>query len=397
MTDRRQFLGGLGALGALEALTALGGGAWLMASPQLAWAAAPDYRRLLVLVELKGGNDGLNTIIPIADPAYPVLRPRLALKRDEVLLLDERTGAHPSLAPLQALWQARELAVVQSVGYPQANLSHFRSIEIWDTASRADQYLGDGWLGRVFAANPPPAGFAADGVAVGSADMGPLAGTGARAVAITRSEQFEKMARLAQPRAEQGSGALRHLLKVEEDVSAAASRLVGAHAFRTTFPSGPFGDAVRTACQIVASGSGVAALRLTLSGFDTHQNQPGTHANLLRQLADGLVALRAGLSEIGRWNETLVMTYGEFGRRPQENQSNGTDHGTAAPHFVLGGKIAGGLYGEAPRLSQRDGNGNLPFAVDFRSLYATVLERWWNLPSTPVLGGRFEPLPLIRA
>jgi uncharacterized protein (DUF1501 family) len=140
----------------------------------------------------------------------------------------------------------------------------------------------------------------------------------------------------------------------------------------------------------------VAVLRLTLSGFDTHQNQPGTHANLLKQLAEGVLALKNALSELGRWDDALVMTYAEFGRRPKENQSNGTDHGTAAPHFILGGRVRGGLYGEVPRLDRLDGNGNLPFAVDFRSVYATALERWWGIGSAKVLDGRYPPLELIR-
>lgn len=379
-----------------EFLHLLGAGAFTLVSPQLAYAAAPQYRRLLVLVELKGGNDGLNTVVPFADPAYQQLRPKLALKRDELMLLDERTGAHGSLLPLKPLWQSGELAIVQSVGYPKANLSHFRSIEIWDTASRSDQYLDEGWLGRAFAGNPPPAEFAADGVAVGSSDLGPLAGRGARVVAIANADQFQNLARLAQPRVGQGGEALRHLLKVEGDVSSAAQRLSGNHVFNTVFPQGAFGDAIKAGCQIVAKGTGVAVLRLSLGGFDTHHNQPGPHANLLKQLAEGMVALRAALTELGRWNDTLVMTYAEFGRRPKENQSNGTDHGTAAPHFVLGGRVAGGLYGSAPRLTQLDGDGNLPFAVDFRSLYATALERWWGIPSNGVLGGRYEMLPLLR-
>ena len=382
-----------------EFLSLLGAGACVALTPSLAIArtAATDYRRLLVLVELKGGNDGLNTIVPFADPRYAQLRPRIGLRRDELLPLDERSGAHPALAPLRPLWGGRELAIVQSVGYPQANLSHFRSIEIWDTASRSDQYLDEGWLGRAFAQAPVPADFAADGVVVGSSDLGPLVGRHARAVALTGAEQFQRQAKMAQPRAAEAGGALGHLLKVENDVAAAAARIGGSRAFATSFPAGAFGDAVRAACQVVAQGSGVAALRLTLSGFDTHQNQPATHARLLGQLADGLLALRAGLSELGRWHDTLVMTYAEFGRRPQENQSNGTDHGTAAPHFVLGGRVVGGFYGAPPQLDRLDGNGNLPFAVDFRSLYATVLERWWEMPSEAVLGGRFPPLPLIRA
>ncbi|MCP5268979.1 MAG: DUF1501 domain-containing protein [Zoogloeaceae bacterium] len=384
MPDRRRFLGFLTS------------GAVLAAMPMPGWPAVAGYQRLLVLVELKGGNDGLNTIVPFADPAYAALRPRLALERHSLLQLDERTGAHPQLAPLQAIWQQRELAIVQSVGYPDANLSHFRSIEIWDTASRSNQYLEEGWLGRTFAGKAPPASYAADGVAVGSADLGPLAGAHARTVAIANARQFQQLARTAQPRDGQGGGALQHLLKVEEDIAVAAQRLSSSYQFKTQFPDGAFGESVKAACQIVAGGTGVAAIRLSLNGFDTHQNQPAKHADLLRQLAEGLLALRSAMQELGRWNETLVMTYGEFGRRAKENQSNGTDHGTAAPQLVLGGRVAGGLFGEAPRLNQLDGNGNLPFAVDFRSLYATVLEDWWGMPSNTVLGGRFERLPLLR-
>jgi len=382
-----------------EFLSLLGAGACVALTPSLAIAGATTtaYRRLLVLVELKGGNDGLNTIVPFADPRYAQLRPRIGLRRDELLLLDERTGAHPSLAPLRPLWEGRELAIVQSVGYPQANLSHFRSIEIWDTASRSDQYLDDGWLGRAFAQTPVPADFAADGVIVGSSELGPMVGRQARAVALTGAEQFQRQSKMAEVRAPSASGALGHLLKVENDVAAAGARLGGRRSFATSFPQGVFGDAVRTACQVVAQGNGVAALRLTLNGFDTHQNQPGTHANLLKQLAEGLAALRAGLVELGRWNDTLVMSYAEFGRRPQENQSNGTDHGTAAPHLVLGGRVVGGFYGAPPQLDRLDGNGNLPFAVDFRSLYATALERWWEMPSAAVLGARFPTLPLLKA
>lgn len=396
MIDRRHFLASLG-LGAMTVL-----------SPQLALAASSNagtpsvQRRLLILVELKGGNDGLNTIVPFADPRYLQLRPRIGLKREEVIKLDERTGAHPSLAALQPLWAANELAIVQSVGYPQANLSHFRSIEIWDTASRSDQYLEDGWLGRAFGHYPGASDAAADSVAVGGGELGPLGGRHTRTVAVSNAEQFQRLARGAGgsngPNASGTvrSSALAHLLKVESDVSAAANRLSGNHAFATPFPGGAFGEAVHTACQIVARSGSVAAIRLSLNGFDTHRNQPGTHANLLRQLAEGLAALKAGLGEIGRWRDTLVLTYAEFGRRPQENQSNGTDHGTAAPHFVLGGRVRGGLYGEAPRLDRLDGNGNLPFAVDFRQLYATALEGWWGQPSAEVLGGRFASLPLLR-
>ena len=388
MTTRREFLQAAGAAATLGVV------------PWPACAAA-DWKRLLILVELKGGNDGLNTVVPFADAAYARLRPRIGMARDAVLQLDAGTGLHPSLAPLMPLWQGEELAVVQSVGYPQPNLSHFRSIEIWDTASKSDQYLREGWLARAFAAEAPPRRFVADGVVIGAADLGPL--TGARAVAMTGPDQFQRLARLAQAhealQATSGRSvnpALQHLLAIEGDVASAAVRISAAPVLRTAFPAGAFGDAVKSACEVAGGGRGVAALRLSLSGFDTHHNQSNTHANLLRQLAEGLVALRAGLTELGRWNDTLVMTYAEFGRRPRENQSGGTDHGTAAPHFVLGGCVRGGLYGEVPKLDRLDGNGNLPFSIDYRSLYATVLEKWWGVSANAVLGGKFAAMDWVR-
>lgn len=272
--NRRKFLGTVGA----ATVTAF--------APVSAFAdrSPAGYANLLVLVELKGGNDGLNSVVPYADAAYYELRPRLAIPREQVLQLDQGTGLNPALEPLMPLWKKGELAIVQSVGYPDANLSH-----------------------------------------------------------------------------------------------------------------SPFGNAIRTAAQVAASRAGVAAVKVSLGGFDTHSNQPGQHARLLKELAEGLVTLRAALLEIGRWDSALVMTYAEFGRRPRENLSRGTDHGTANAHFVLGGRVRGGLYGREPGLSRLDGNGNMPFAVDFRDLYATVLERWWGVDSARALNDRFAPVGLLRA
>ena len=381
-----------------EFLNCLGGAGLVALAPNLAAAAgAGPYDRLLILVELKGGNDGLNTVVPYADADYYALRPRIDIRREEVLQISERLGFHPSLQALLPLWQARELAVVQGVGYPHPNLSHFRSIEIWDTASKSDEYLQQGWLARSFARTPPPAAFAADGVIVGSQDMGPLAG-GRRVVALSNPEQFTRLARLAEGGGDMRTGPLAHIQRVEADIRQAATRLsTGGPAFNfiTEFPQSGFGATVKTACQVLGTGAGVAVLRLTLAGFDTHQNQPGIHGNLLKQLAEGLAALRSALVELKLWQRTLVLSYAEFGRRPKENQSNGTDHGTANVHFALGGSVRGGWYGEPPNLARLDANGNMDFGIDYRSLYATVLERWWRLESGEALGGRFAPLGFV--
>ena len=359
-------------------------------------AGAANFGNLLILVELKGANDGLNTVVQYADPNYYSLRPRIAIKREEVVQLSERAGLHPSLAPLLPLWKNKQMAVIESVGYPNANLSHFRSIEIWDTASNASEYLHDGWLARAFMANPVPKGYLADGVVIGSNDMGPVENA-PKAVALANTDQFLRQAKFAEKGGYAKNPALNHILKVENNIVEAAAGLNSRYEFKTQFPQNAFGNQIKTAAQIAANKSGVAALRVTLGGFDTHQNQVGTHANLMKTLAEGLVSLQAALEEIGRWNNTVVMTYSEFGRRARENQSGGTDHGTAAPQFVMGGKVKGGFYGQAPQLARLDGNGNIAYAVDFRDLYATVLERWWNVSAQPVLGGRYAGLDLLRA
>lgn len=388
--DRRDFLKAL----SLAPLAGCAG--------TLAFAAVPAarYTNVLILVELKGGNDGLNTVVPYANPAYYQLRSKIAIERSQVLQLSQSAGLHPSLAPLMPLWEAQELAVVQGVGYPQPNLSHFRSIEIWDTASRSNEYLHDGWLARAFQKVPPPQSFAADGVVIGSPELGPLAGGGARTLMLANPEQFARQARLAGAGAGEmpmaSNAALNHILKVEDDIVDAARKLTGHYEFKTEFPNHGFGKSVKAACEVIGRQGSVAAVRITLNGFDTHSNQPGTQGRLLRELAEGLASLKAALSEIDRWDSTLVMTYAEFGRRPRENLSSGTDHGTANAHLVLGGAVRGGLYGEPPRLDRLDGNGNVPFAIDFRSLYAAVLNRWWGIAAEDVLGGRIEAIDVLK-
>ena len=366
--------------------------------PRLVRAAIdPSVRRLLVLVELKGGNDGLNTVIPFADPRYAELRPRLAIPREQAIHLTESVALHPSLAPLRPAWDAGELAIVQGVGYPAPNLSHFRSIEIWDTASRSDEYLDEGWLARAFERSPRPAAYAAEGVVVGAGGMGPLAGRKVRAIALADPGQFVRNARLAHADAARTRNAsLSHILHVENEIAVSAERLRGpAPDFQAAFPAGPFGAATRAAAELAANPAGIAVVRLSLGSFDTHANQLAVQANLLRQLGEGLASLRTALSEAGLWKSTVVATYAEFGRRARENESGGTDHGTASAHFVLGGAVRGGLHGAAPSLEHLDADGNLVHTVDFRSYYATFLERWWNIDAGGVLGGRFPTLDLV--
>ncbi len=395
--QRRHFISLLGSASGAALLTQHAPG-WAQAVREAQRTVASTADRILILIELKGGNDGLNTVIPYADPAYAQFRSTLAIPRDSVLALDARTGLHPELKSLMPLWEKRELAIVQGVGYPQPNLSHFRSIEIWATSSRSDEYLDTGWVGRAMKAGVgDKAAYTAEGVLIGGAEFGVLAG--ARAVSLNNPESFLQNARFAAPREMQGNAALQHLLRVEGDVlSAAAGLRADKFDFKTEFPAGAFGNSVRAVAQVVASQrgrAGVPVITLSLGSFDTHQNQLNPHANLLRQLADGIAALRGALTELDAWDRTLVMTFSEFGRRARQNQSQGTDHGTAAPHVVAGGAVRGGLYGQPPDFSRLDGAQNLLYTTDFRQLYGTIAKDWWGIAADKVVRGRFDPLSFI--
>ena len=406
--QRRQLIQAFSSLTASALLAAHAPG-WAQGVRQRAASVAD---RMLILVELKGGNDGLNTVVPFVDPTYYQLRPSLALKPEEVLPLDERTGLHPALQPLLPLWAQGQLGIVQGVGYPEPNLSHFRSIEIWQTASKATEYLPDGWAARGMRAGFATKGhFTSEGVLIGGSEPGAL--LGARAVSLNNPEAFVNQSRFAQgsdpalAARSLNNPALHNLLKVEGDINAAATGLrAERYNFSTVFPAGAFGNSVRAAAQVVASQAGkptaglggvggVPVITLTLGSFDTHQNQLGAHAGLLKQLADGLVALQSALTELGAWDRTLVMTFSEFGRRARQNNSNGTDHGTAAPHFVLGGAVRGGLYGQPPDLTRLDGAQNALYTTDFRQLYGTVARDWWGVSPEAVTRGRFEPVKFL--
>ncbi len=378
--------------------------AGIVAVPRLAPAQGAKLRwradRVLVLVELAGGNDGLNTVIPYAAAAYARLRPQIAIARDAVIQLDERVGLHPSLAPLLDLWKAGEVAIVQGVGYERPNRSHFRSIDIWDTASGSDRYLSQGWVTRLLGGVDRPAHLLADAVVL-SGGTGPVSGAGLRAVAMPDPERFLKQAEgMRAPGSAPANPALAHLLKMQQQVGETAAELrtvlSKAPAVTGEFPGGALGQQLKIAARLIASGAQVPVIKVALGGFDTHAGQPGPHGNLLKQVAESIAAFRTALLAAGQWQRVLVATYSEFGRRAAQNASNGTDHGTAAPHFLVGAAVKGGLYGPLPDLGNL-ANGDLRFGVDYREIYAAAAERWWTLPRSAAIFGEHRALPVLRA
>lgn len=340
--------------------------------------------RILILVELKGGNDGLNTLVPFGDGKYRELRPAIGVPRERVIQLDEHVGLVDKLEPLMEGWKARDLAILQGVGYPYPNRSHFRSIEIWDTASASSQTLSEGWIAQAFKGKALPKGAGVDCI-VADTNALPATGPEVRTIVMQDAENFLNQAGTLgtdKPVA-QSNPALRHLLAVRAEIHAAAAglrdRLRAAPAPALAYPQDfPLGRQLDLATRVVTSGVPVVALKLALGGFDTHANQPQTQERLLAYLASSLATLRRNLVAANRWNDVVVMTYSEFGRRARENGSRGTDHGTAAAHFVMGGTVKGGLHGHHPSLSDLQ-DGDMKHALDFRSVFSTLAAGCWGV------------------
>ncbi len=344
------------------------------------------WDRILVLVELKGANDGLNTVIPYADPLYRQHRAALAIPREPVVQLDQRLGLHPALKGLTESWQARDLAIVQGIGYPYPNRSHFRSIEIWDTASASSQTLTEGWMAQAFANVPRPAGRNIDAVVVDTNAL-PATGGDLRTIVMQDAENFIQQARTMRDgtAAPPSNPALAHVMKVRGEIHAAsaglADRMRGAPAPAQEYAVDPFSRQLALATRILMAKVPVVAIKVALGGFDTHARQLEPHDRLLGLLGEGLALFRRNLVAAGLWKDVLVMTYSEFGRRVMPNASGGTDHGAAAPHFMMGGLVTGGLHGAYPSLADLQ-DGDLKHTVDFRDVFATVARRWWGLNHT---------------
>lgn len=377
----------------------------------LAAAPPPEKdRSILVLVQLAGGNDGLNTVIPFEDDRYHRLRPTLGLPKDQVLRLDDTLGLHPACGGLHALYAQGRLGIVQNVGYPNPNRSHFRSTEIWETASDSDDYLASGWIGRFLdnaCAGAPSAD--ADPLAVHLTSEAPpsllSAGTprtfGLDPEAGRRRGRRDPLAlleRLAGPRPaadDHGNpGFLRQTLMDALVTERRVQAVLDRDRPEAEYPASGFARSLRHVAALIAAGLPTRVYFVSLGGFDTHSNQAGAHQNLLRTLSEGLAAFQRDLEARRLDGQVLTMTFSEFGRRPAENQSRGTDHGTAAPLFVMGSRLHGGLHGSAPSL-QLAPNEDLAFSTDFRQVYATVLDRWLACPAGSVLSGTYSPLAFV--
>jgi uncharacterized protein (DUF1501 family) len=373
--------------------------------------------RVLVVVQLGGGNDGLNTVVPYGDPAYFRARNNLAIAAPGSagqsvaieLDRDRGIGLHPSLAGLKELLDGGEATVIQGVGYPNPNRSHFASMDIWQTGHRTAR--GTGWIGRYFdnACNgqPIPEGAVAIGRTAPLAMMGDIQ----KPIAFESPELFRWSGNDLAGSLASGYDATNRagtvgnakpdsqaafLMRTALDAQVASDRIRAAVAKQplVAYPNSPLGAQLRTVAAMIRDGLSTRVYYASISGFDTHSRQMGPHANLLRQVGDSLRAFQKDLKAQGNDGRVLTLVFSEFGRRVKVNGSGGTDHGTAAPMFLLGPMVKPGVLGEHPSLVDLDG-GDLAFGVDFRSVYAAVLEDWLKAPSAKILRGEFRKAEVI--
>jgi uncharacterized protein (DUF1501 family) len=411
-TTRREFLGlsstGIGLLAFSQFAPH-----FLVQSTLAATPAPEKDRSVLVLVQLAGGNDGLNTVIPFEDADYYRLRPTLGIAKDKVLRLDDTLGLHPSCTALHALYQSGRLGVVQNVGYPNPNRSHFRSMEIWETASASDEFAATGWVGRFLDnacagmpadAHDPVAIHLTNGVpqSFTSADTHPTFGLAPGGGNRRDNEDSRKLLETMIGSPSAAAGATEHgnstflkqtlmdTLVTEKKVQ----RVISEYRPSTPYPGSPLAVSLRNVAALVAARLPTRVYFVSLGGFDTHSNQIGQHAQLLTQLSEALSAFQKDLEAKKLDQQVTTMTFSEFGRRPSENESRGTDHGTAAPLFVMGSKVKAGLHGSGPSL-RLERNQDLLFTTDFRKVYATALEGWLGAPADKVLGQKFAPMGFL--
>ncbi|MDA3960215.1 MAG: DUF1501 domain-containing protein [Planctomycetota bacterium] len=339
-----------------------------------------DWDRSVILIELDGGNDGLNTIVPFEDDQYYNLRPRLAIPKNDVIQLTTTLGLNPLLQPLKSAWDDDDLCIAMGLGYSNSNRSHFRGIDIWNTGADSNEFLDTGWFGRLIHPASPPSDIVGDAVLLKRYGSNPAERSDVTSLAMSSPSEFVEQAEdLTTTTASTGKVCLDHLLTLQNQVANAVgsidTALTNSSGVGTTFPDTTLGKQLHSVAEMMVSGLRFPLYKLSFNGFDTHSGQAGRHAELMTELAAALAAFRTEMRSQGLWDDVMVCTYSEFGRRVKENGSAGTDHGSGAPHLIMGGRINGGILGSEPDLSASslDANrGDVPPTDDFRRLYATA-------------------------
>ncbi len=392
---------------------------------------------ILVVLQMAGGNDGINTVVPYASDFYHKARPKIGLKAEEVLKLNDEVGLHGAMTGFKGLYDGGELAIVQGVGYPNPNRSHFRSTEIWQTASDSNRVEKNGWIGRYF----DSACAGADptvGVTIGSQLPQAFFAAKPKGICFNNPQNYRFMSNgggteesykklneleMSSPLPDGGpnmtpdenSGgsigslpagmpmtggkAIDFISRTALDAQHSSDEIRGIAARvqnQAIYPGSQLGGALKVVAKLIGGGLPTRIYYVSQGGYDTHTNQIASQQRLLGDLGDSMKAFVEDMKAQGNMQRVLVMTFSEFGRRVSENANGGTDHGAAAPMFIVGDKVKAGLLGQYPSLAPQDlFEGDIKYNVDFRSVYASVLESWLKTPSVPILGRQFQPLPIV--
>lgn len=379
--------------------------------------------KILVVIEMSGGNDGLNTVMPYALPEYAKARPNIAVTKDQALQIGQsngmQLGMHPRLKGLHELYDKGQVAVVTGVGYPNPNRSHFQSMDVWQLGDPDYNRAREGWLARFFDEDGHLKNTSLPGIALGQQLPLALDGAGSQAAVIgnggdygfgvnapDKNQQMAAFNAMYMPQKNMNgtvaTGTDEFIRNVGHEVYTSTEAIKGAlksydekAGARANYPNNNgLATRLQTIAKLISGGLSTRVYYASMGGFDTHANQAGSHANLMGNLGDAISAFLKDMELQGRGNDVIVMTFSEFGRRVHENGSQGTDHGAASVMFVAGGGVKGGVYGQYPSLTDLD-SGDLKMTTDFRTVYAALLDKWLGAPSAQVLGGQFTPLKFV--
>ena len=361
------------------------------------------YKKL-VIIQLSGGNDGLNTIIPYTNDIYYKKRPGLSVPKNELIKVTDELGFHQSLAPLKNLYDQGYLSIINNVGYPNPNRSHFRSTDIWQTASDASQYLDTGWLGRYIEqfGKMPYTGIELDdslSLIMKGESMNGIATKNPRTLfANTQTPYFKKVLN-HQSDAHLSEHNLGYLYKTMIEAKSSAKYIYEtSKTYKSSleYPKNPFGKQLKTTSEFINSNLDSSVYYVSMGGFDTHANQENRQKKLLKTYSESMEVFINDLKQNDTFKDTLVITFSEFGRRLQQNAAGGTDHGAANNVFIIGENLkTKGFYNDAPNLLNLDSNGDLIHSVDFRSIYATVLDTWLQVDDEAILNKSYNKLNFI--
>ncbi|MGY3052672.1 uncharacterized protein (DUF1501 family) [Pedobacter sp. UYEF25] len=359
----------------------------------------------LVVIQLSGGNDGLNTVVPYGNDIYYQKRNSIAIPQNDILKLNDMQGLNPNMAALREIYDNGWMTVINDVGYPNPDRSHFRSMDIWQTASDSNQFLTTGWIGRYLDSDCQTCKFPYTAIEVDDTLSLAMKGEGKKGIALkdpaalyrnTNNPFFKNMVQHDKEHLSEDN--LGYLYKTMIETSSSANYIEETsktYQSKAAYPNTNFAKQLNTVSKFISSGLKTKVYYVSLSGFDTHVNQLGQQGHVLKQYSDGVAAFLKDLKQNNKLDDTLVITFSEFGRRVEQNASNGTDHGTANNMFVYGGQLKkAGIFNAAPNLSDLD-TGDLKYQLDFRQVYGTILSKWLDVDNASILNKKFSSLDFI--